>query len=249
VKECPPVDLLAVVDISGSMGGSCAGVTDGKTEYVDLGFSLMDLVKHAIKSIVLTMRDNDRFSLILFDDRQETKVELRCMTKENKEYMTKTIDALHPRGGTDIYNAIRYAIKQVRHRGDKGRETYRDPHILFFTDGQAGKTPPEGEVEALRKIKVKKNYNFPVHTYGFGQYNRLNSKMLYDISVLFGGMNGYIPDPTNIGTTFCNAVSNILTTAALCVEISIGHKVGGPIEEEKKADTGIMGKLSIWAKK
>ena len=68
VKECPAVDLLAVVDISGSMGGSCAGVQDGKTEYVDLGFSLLDLVKHAIKSVILTLRPNDRFSLILFDD-------------------------------------------------------------------------------------------------------------------------------------------------------------------------------------
>jgi len=102
---------MAVVDISGSMGGSCAGVTDGKTEYVDLGFSLMDLVKHAIKSIVLTMRDNDRFSLILFDDRQETKMPLTCMNKDNQEIMTSVIDGLYPRGGTDIYGAIKYAIK------------------------------------------------------------------------------------------------------------------------------------------
>jgi hypothetical protein len=53
--------------------------------------------------------------------------------------------------------------------------------------------------------------------------------MLYKISVLFGGMNGYIPDPTNIGTTFCNAISNILTTAAVDVKISIGPKVGGEV--------------------
>ena len=36
-------------------------------------------------------------------------------------------------------------------------------------------------------------------------YNRLNSSMLYDIALMFGGMNGYISDPTNIGTTFVNA--------------------------------------------
>jgi len=73
--------------------------------------------------------------------------------------------------------------------------------------------------------------------------------MLYDISLLFGGMNGYIPDPTNFGTTFCNAISNILTTAALNVKISIGPNVGGKPQEEKKEDTSMMGKLSIWAKK
>ena len=42
-------------------------------------------------------------------------------------------------------------------------------------------------------------------------------------------MNGYIPDPTNIGTCFVNAVSNILTTAALDVKLSIGKSVGKSI--------------------
>ena len=43
--------------------------------------------------------------------------------------------------------------------------------------------------------------------------------MLYDIAKLFGSMHGYIPDPTNIGTTFVNAISNILTTAAVDVKL------------------------------
>ena len=81
---------------------------------------------------------------------------------------TDLVDDLQTRGGTDIYNAIRFAIKQVRHRGDKGGDASRNPHILFFTDGQSGRPPKEGEVEALRKVKEKKNYNYPVHTYGFG---------------------------------------------------------------------------------
>lgn len=67
-EECPPTDLVCVVDISGSMGASCAGITDGKTEYVDTGFSLLDLVKHALKTIIKTLRPIDRMSLLLFDD-------------------------------------------------------------------------------------------------------------------------------------------------------------------------------------
>jgi len=31
VDECPPVDLYCMVDVSGSMGWSCAGKTDGHT--------------------------------------------------------------------------------------------------------------------------------------------------------------------------------------------------------------------------
>jgi hypothetical protein len=54
---------------------------------------------------------------------------------------------------------------------------------------------------------------------------RLNSELLYSISIMYGAMHGYIPDPTNIGTTFVNAIANILTTAALDVEINVGNVV------------------------
>ena len=57
------------------------------------------------------------------------------MTKNAKDMFVQIINDLSIRGGTDIFKAIKYAIKQVRHRGDKNGETYRDPHILFFTDG------------------------------------------------------------------------------------------------------------------
>jgi hypothetical protein len=50
------------------MDASCAGVTDGRTTYIDLGFSLLDLVKHATKSVIQTLRNQDRLSVIVFDD-------------------------------------------------------------------------------------------------------------------------------------------------------------------------------------
>jgi hypothetical protein len=50
------------------MDGSCAGITDGSTVYVDLGFSLLDLVKHSLKSIIGTLRDKDRLAIVVFDD-------------------------------------------------------------------------------------------------------------------------------------------------------------------------------------
>lgn len=49
--------------------------------------------------------------------------------------------------------------------------------------------------------------------------------MLLDIAVIFGGMNGYISDPTSIGTTFVNGISNILTTAAIDVKLDLGNAI------------------------
>jgi hypothetical protein len=99
----------------------------------------------------------------------------------------------------------------------------RNASILFFTDGVPNISPPRGEHESMKKIKRQKKATCPIHTYGFGQYMRLNSELLYSISIIFGAMHGYIPDPTNIGTTFVNAIANILTTAALDVSVDIGQ--------------------------
>ena len=36
-------------------------------------------------------------------------------------------------------------------------------------------------------------------------------------------MNGYIPDCTNIGTTFVNAIANMLATAAYNIKVKVEH--------------------------
>ena len=70
VKECPAVDLFCCVDVSTSMSWSCAGKTDGSTEYVENGFSLMDLVKHSLKTVIKSLRPDDRLSIMSFCNKQ-----------------------------------------------------------------------------------------------------------------------------------------------------------------------------------
>jgi len=63
-----------------------------------------------------------------------------------------------------------------------------------------------------------------VHTFGFGQYNSLNSTVLYQIARIFSGYNAYIPDPTNLGTAFVNGIANIMTTAALDIRLKFSDE-------------------------
>lgn len=82
----------------------------------------------------------------------------------------------------------------------------------------------------MKKLKETNNYKFPINTFGFGQYTRLNSKLLNDIATLYDGMFGYIPDPTNLGTIFVNGISNILTTGFHDVTLSLNFPKGTKIE-------------------
>jgi len=102
-KECPPMDLLCCVDISGSMGWSCSGVNDGRTEYVELGFNLLDLVKHAMKTVILTMRPCDRLFILAYDTRRDRVLEWTNMDEDGHKKALAQVEGLHSRGGTNSY--------------------------------------------------------------------------------------------------------------------------------------------------
>ena len=66
VQAHPPTDVLCVIDVSKSMGDSCNAINDGSTQYVELAYSLLDLVKHAVKTVANVLGDNDRLSVVVF---------------------------------------------------------------------------------------------------------------------------------------------------------------------------------------
>lgn len=129
----------------------------------------------------------------------------------NQKKAIAQIEDVHTRGATDIYSAVEKAVQMMDNRNDKSR----NPAIMLFTDGQPNRSPPDGEIAALRKLNTK----CPIHTFGFG-YN-LNSGLLYEMAQISSGMNCFIPDAAFVGTVFVNAISNILTTAAVDVQLSI----------------------------
>lgn len=92
--EAPATDICCVVDISDSMAQTASGVTDGKTEYIELGFSLMDLVKHAMKTVAKVMRPKDRLALITFNEGAEVDFDFTEMSENGKNSSLSVIDKL-----------------------------------------------------------------------------------------------------------------------------------------------------------
>ncbi len=78
-----PCDLILSIDVSGSMGADApmpvqADGQDGPQE--DSGLSVLDLVKHAARTILETLGDGDRLGIVTFASR--TKVSYRfCLSK------------------------------------------------------------------------------------------------------------------------------------------------------------------------
>ena len=167
-SEAPPMDIVCIIDISASMTNSAACKTDGRTEYEDLGYSILDLVKHAVKTVVKVMRATDRISIILFDHHVKVPFTFNVLTDNNRESILTFIDEIREGGATNIYDAITKGIDLIVSR--KGKNL-NDAAILFFTDGQ----PNEGKyiktndiIKGLKEYKKKKKFNFPIHSYAFG---------------------------------------------------------------------------------
>lgn len=163
--DAPPMDICCVIDISQSMINSAACQTDGKTEYEDLGYSLLDLVKHAVKTVLKVLRPDDRASLILFNDQVFAAYDFTQMTEKNRAAMISTVEQIKPVGATNICDAIKAGMDLISQR----TEVKNNAAIIFFTDGQPTVgLRGGGLVDSLKQHKKETEFNYPVHTMCFG---------------------------------------------------------------------------------
>ena len=143
------------------------------------------------------------------------------MTEENKEKALALVDGLQTRNGTKILDAIKYSMDFMIRR----KKNNHNPQMLFFTDGMDLHVKQEKCLKDLKAYKQFYNFTCPINTYGFGMYDDVNTDQLLEIAKEFNGMNGYIPDCTNIGTTFVNSIANMLSTAAYNIKIQHHDKI------------------------
>ena len=107
------VDLILVVDESGSMGGSRLTNT-----------------KAAAKEIIAQMKDNDRCAVLGFTFSLDKKQELTS----DKNLLNKAVDRLYANGGTYIYKGINGALDMFGSMSSDSRQKY----IILLSDGEDG---------------------------------------------------------------------------------------------------------------
>ena len=209
-----PQDIVLVIDRSGSMGLPVEA-KDSNGDQLENGMSIQDIVNHAAKTVAQTCNKNTRLAIIAFDNQIETISDFITMNEINKSTIMAKIDHIKPRGQTNIWGATEAAINLLDSRDDK----QRNGAIMLLTDGSPNVSPARGEVDALRKLRIKKNFTSPIYTFGFG-YN-LSKDLLYDMAKIANGANGHIPDGGMIATVFCNFIATILSTVVVNLQLHI----------------------------
>lgn len=225
-----PLDVVCVVDVSGSMGSEAktqnsSGVVEGH------GLSLLDIVKHAVKTIIHILTDHDRLSLVSFSTTAKVVFNLIKMDSAGKSRALKEVDKLATDDSTNLWDGLYTGLEVIRKSENKAGHLQS---LLLLTDGQPNIVPPRGHLPMLTRYqKEHPEMNCTINTFGFG-YN-LDSALLQDLSISGNGFYAFIPDSGFVGTAFVHAISNLLSTISTNTKLSIELQNGATI------DNGVLG--------
>eukprot|EP01130_Rhizamoeba_saxonica_P002217 TRINITY_DN12067_c0_g1_i1.p1 TRINITY_DN12067_c0_g1~~TRINITY_DN12067_c0_g1_i1.p1 ORF type:complete len:757 (-),score=186.65 TRINITY_DN12067_c0_g1_i1:30-2300(-) len=221
----PPTDVVCVIDVSGSMNTEATMKNDTGGIESD-GLSLLDMVKHAVKSIIVNMRDDDRIALVSYSTRASIVFDLLPMTEDNRQLSIEKLNGMNANGQTNLWDGLVNGLDILKKHSEPGRIA----SVFLLTDGQPNIEPPRGHIPMLKKY-IDTNQELPgfINTFGFGY--TLNSQLLDEIATIGNGSYAFIPDSSFVGTIFVNAVSNLLSTYATNAFISLEPQSGINIAE------------------
>lgn len=212
-----PCDIVLAIDVSGSMRKDAPIPASNLDDAERNGLTVLDLTKHAARTILETLDENDRLGLVSFSTEAKVVQPLLPMTSSQKAETLRFIESLEPDSMTNLWDGLVKSIEIF----EQERREYCVPAIMVLTDGVPNHMcPGRGYIPKLR------SYNLPaaIHTFGFG-YN-LRSGLLKSIAEIGGGNYAFIPDSGMLGTVFVHAVANMQSTWATNVVLNISTSGG-----------------------
>lgn len=222
VTDRTPMDVSLVVDTSGSMGAP-ATISDADGE--GHGLSMLDIVKHAVRTVGETLDGDDSCSLVSFHSSAKLETGPLRMTFEGQAAMHATTKPLRPEGQTNLWDGLKTGLDALRAAPIRSPEG--NSAVLILTDGMPNIVPPRGHEAMLERYRDEHGPVGMVSTFGFGY--QLDSALLAGLASRGGGAYAFVPDASFVGTAFVHALANLLATrtpqAAMALEVAGGAEL------------------------
>lgn len=206
IDKRSPVDIVCVIDKSGSMSGQ-----------------KLELVKKTLGFMVeKILNSSDRVALVSFDTHVEVDFTLAKMSSDGKEHAQKKISKLTSGSSTNLSGGLLEGISQLVNRKDSNDVS----SILLFTDGLAncGLLKTDEIVEVVKKEIGKLNKPTNIFTFGFG--NDHDANMLKSISDSSNGTYCYVKNEDEIPSAFANCLGGLLSVFAQNIKVKIKTSYG-----------------------
>ncbi|KAK1996608.1 von Willebrand factor type A domain-containing protein [Colletotrichum falcatum] len=220
-----PCDIVLVIDVSGSMGCDAPVPASPGEKAENYGLSVLDLVKHAARTVLETLDDGDRLGIVTFASKAKVVQKLTPMGAKNKALADKNINGMRPIDATNLWHGLLEGIKLFNSGGEM--HMGRVPAMMVLTDGMPNHMCPiQGYVPKLRGME---QLPASIHTFGFGY--SLRSGLLKSIAEIGSGNYSFIPDAGMIGTAFVHAVANLQATYAINATLHLNYPASVDLEE------------------
>eukprot|EP01035_Chromulina_nebulosa_P020052 gene20052-26032_t len=226
-----PTDIVVVIDVSASMSDIA------NTQVIENShLCILDIVKHAVNTIIHTLSDQDRLAIVKFSNSANTVLPLTIMNEYGKKSAESALNKLHPNGMTNLWDAIEMALNILKISNLQTIRSVKNSAIFVLTDGEPNIIPAKGNLPMLNQYKENNHGLLPgiINTFGFGY--TLDSKLLHDIASIGNGIFSFIPDAGFVGTVFVNALANTLATVITNATLEITPYSGVKIENFDKYD-------------
>ncbi|KAL3650167.1 hypothetical protein CASFOL_006570 [Castilleja foliolosa] len=201
-----PVDLVAVLDVSGSMGHS----------------SKLTLLKQAVRFMIDNLGPNDRLSIVSFSDNARRMLPLRIMTESGRLDAKKAVDSLYVEGGTNIVDGLRLAARVLEDRLHKNPVA----SIIFLSDGNDTynlRGQPSQYLHLFPATIVptpqQEDAAFPVHSFGFGLDH--DPVLMHAISDASGGTFSFIQSYEVVQDAFASCIGGLLSVVTQELRLTI----------------------------
>lgn len=210
----PPVDVICVLDVSGSMQGT-----------------KISLVQDAVRFVVDELRAEDRLSLVRFNHSSERVLRLRRMDALGKDEAHRQAFALCAGGGTSISSGLEAGLAVAEQRRQRNPVTA----ILLLTDGQDGGS--RGRLPSL--IERARVAGCSLYAFGFGADH--DAGLLSSLAEQAQTPFSYIEDVDTIRSTFAGAVGGLVSVTAQRIELTLEchyalKKVHTPFQVQRISD-------------
>ncbi|KAJ4878985.1 Zinc finger (C3HC4-type RING finger) family protein [Raphanus sativus] len=210
-----PLDLITVLDVSGSMEGT-----------------KLQLLKNAVAFVIDNLGETDRLSVIAFSSNARRLFPLRLMTETGKREAIQSVNSLVAGGGTNIAEGLKIGARVIADR------RWRNPvsGMMLLSDGRDNFTLSRSQMrlrtdyESLLPSSVNR---IPIHTFGFGVDH--DAELMHTISQVSSGTFSFIEAESVIRDAFAQCIGGLLSVVVLdqVVEIECLHEGGLKISSIK----------------
>lgn len=209
-----PVDLIVLLDVSGSMMGT-----------------KLTLLKRAVCFVIENLGPADRLSIVSFASRARRIFPLRRMSDTGRDGAIHAVGSLIASGGTNIVEGLTKSVKVLEER----RERNPVASIMLLSDGQDNfrksfdidQFLPPSICPANRGDAGEGLPPIPVHTFGIGSDH--DSALMHKISDVSGGTFSFIQDENIIQDAFARCIGGLLSVVAQRLRLTMTSMSSGVV--------------------